>query len=193
MQFSFLCGNHTLPTERKGGSVCGWGPLAPRGLLGRGRGEARAALRSVRCETTQRYLWRLELLVSSYCSPLLSLSKWNLSLSSPFSLNFSLWYSEKRPNYSKHLCCVIISLFMLSSLESRDVKRPNPTALTTHRASKETLLSQCSLLLCFWVPRQLYVSPGLKPFPAVAYSLGIPHGWTKSWPLFQTLECQWWK
>lgn len=96
-----------------------------------------------------------ELLVSSYCPRLLSLSKWNLFLSSPFSLNLSLWYSEKRANYSKCLCCIIVSPFMHSPLGSSYVKRLNPTALTTHRASKETRFSQCSLFLCFWVPRQL--------------------------------------
>ena len=126
----------------------------------------------MRWETTQHSLLKAELLVSCYCPQLFSLSRWNLFLSIPFSLNLSLWYSEKRANYSKCLCWSIVSPLVHSPLGSSYVKWLNPTALTTHRANKETQFSQCSLFLCFWVSSR-YVGPDLGPFPPSLNILGL--------------------
>lgn len=114
---------------------------------------ARLPITSAGQETTQHYPWRSKLLVSPYCSPRLSLSKQHLFFLSLFSLNLSLWCSEKRANYSKCFCCNIVSPFLQSSLGST-VKRLNPMALTTHRANREAQFSQCSLFLPLLVAAQ---------------------------------------
>lgn len=123
------------------------------------------------CQTPsqKRAMWnhtaspsKAALLVSSSCLQPLCLSKWNLFLSIPFSLNLSLWHGENRGNYSKCLPWIIVSPLMHSPLGSSYVKRLNPTALTTHGASKETQFSQCSLSLCFWAPSS-NVSPDRGP------------------------------
>lgn len=155
------------------GCVHGRGHWEPWGLRGRGR------VPDCISETGDVKPYSITFGGWAPCRLLLSLAvtaiQMELFLSSPFSLNLSLWYREKRTNYSKCLCCIIISPLMCSPLGCSYMKWLNPTGLSQQRDSKETQFSHYGLFLLSRSPGN-YLSLDLGPFSTIAYYSGIPCG-----------------
>lgn len=124
-----------------------------------------------------------ELVVSSYPSLAVIAIQMELFLSSPFSLNLSLWYREKRTNYSKCLCCIITFNVFSSGVQLCEMAK-------SHRIeTAKRLFSHYGLFLLSRSPGS-YLSLDLGPFSTIAYYSGIPCGWRKSCPLLWPLQSQ---